>query len=306
MNTITLNSGFEMPVLGLGTWKAPEGQAGAAVAYALKLGYKHIDCAWIYRNEGEIGRYMKEVFNSGEVKREDIFITSKLWNSYHRPEYVIRGVKETLSNLQLDYLDLYLMHWGIATPPGEAEPLDENGYLISDKVPLSETWHAMENLVKEGLVKSIGVSNFTAPLLIDLSAHSNITPAVNQIELHPYLTQQGLVDLCQYKGIAVTAYSPLGNPGRYGEEVPLNDPKIKEISTQTGKTPSQVLIRWAIQRGTIVIPKSVTPSRIEENFHVFDFELSPDQISVISALNRNHRFTNPYSWWKVPYFNYFN
>jgi diketogulonate reductase-like aldo/keto reductase len=220
-----------------------------------------------------------------------------------------------LSDLKLEYLDLYLMHWSIAIPPNDAPPsnpagrwteqLDEQGVLITEKVSIRETWEAMEELVEAGLVKAIGVANFAAPMLNDLLSYATILPAVNQIELHPYLQQTELIEFCRYNNIAVTAYSPLGSPGNYrnkGFPVLVEDEVIKRIATSHGKTPAQVLIRWGVQRGTIVIPKSVTPERIQENLDVYDFSLSAPEMEEIAGLDRKLRFVDPYVWWKIPYF----
>ncbi len=313
---VMLNTGAVMPVVGLGTWKSPPDKAGQAVKYALaEAGYEHIDCAAIYKNEAEIGNSFKEVFGGGVRKREDVFITSKLWNTEHKASHVRKACEATLADLKLDYLDLYLMHWGIAIPPNDAPPtnpfgrwteqLDEKGFLITESISVRETWEAMEELVKAGLVKAIGVANFTGPMLVDLLSYAELKPAVNQVELHPYLQQAELVQFCQYKGITVTAYSPLGSPGNYREKgfpIIVEDPVIVEIAKKHNKQPAQVLIRWGIQRGTVVIPKSIHPERIKENIEVFDFELSSDEMESISKLNRNLRFVNSNVWWKIPYF----
>lgn len=313
---ISLNTNAAMPVLGLGTWKATPEQVAPAVEHALaQAGYNHIDCAAIYQNQKAIGQAFHQVFSTGKRKREEVFITSKLWNTEHHRADVKKACQATLADLQLEYLDLYLMHWGLAIPkvePTEAnafgrftEQHDEQGFLIREPVSVRETWEAMEELVEAGLVKAIGVANFTAPMLIDLMSYAKIQPAVDQVELHPYLQQQELVDFCQYHNIVVTAYSPLGSPGNYrpkGFPVITEDPVIINIAQSYHKSPAQVLIRWAIQRGTVVIPKSVTPERIKENIEVFDFELTTDEMLQIAALNRNLRFVNPYVWWKIPYF----
>jgi diketogulonate reductase-like aldo/keto reductase len=311
MKTLKLNSGAEMPVLGLGTWQSDPGKVGEAVTYALKeANYAHIDCAWIYGNEKEVGAAFKDVFG-GARKREEIFVTSKLWNSFHAKKNVAKACKETLSNLGLEYLDMYLMHWGLPSPYGESEPMGADGVLVLDDVPIRETWEAMQELQKEGLVNAIGVSNFTVPMLTDLLTYADIEPATNQIELHPYLQQQRLLDFCDSKGIVVTAYSPLGRPGaqpprEYMEVTPqriVDEPSLKKIAQAHGKTTAQVILRWGIERGTIVIPKSTTPSRIAENIDIFDLELSKEEMNTIVSLERNMRFVDPMDWWKIPYFN---
>jgi len=304
-----------MPIIGLGTWKSEREKAGQAVEYALgECSYRHIDCAAIYRNEKEIGQAFKNVFESKKVNREDVFITSKLWNADHAKANVERACEQTLQDLQLDYLDLYLMHWGLAIASNEEnagrnmrdEPLDENGFLITVKIPVRETWEAMEELVKKGLVKAIGVANFTAPMIIDLLSYATIQPALNQVELHPYNQQPLLVEFCHYKNIAVTAYSPLGSPGNMkpelNEPILLKDKVVNELAQRHGKSTAQVLIRWAMQRNTIVIPKSVTLKNIKATWKVFDFELSEQEMTTMSKLDRKHRFVNPSDWWKIPYF----
>ncbi len=302
-----------MPIIGLGTWKSTPGKVGPAVEHALsKCGYSHIDCAAIYRNEKEIGNAFQKVFAHGTRKRDDVFVTSKLWNSEHLTSRVREACESTLVDLKLDYLDLYLMHWGIAIPPNGIDPalrwkeqLDENGFLITEKISIQETWQAMEELVSAGLVKAIGIANFTAPMIIDLLSYAKVLPVVNQIELHPYLPQQELVEFCQRQNIVVTAYSPLGSPGNYkskGFPVLTEDETIIQLARNHGKSSAQILIRWGVQRNTVVIPKSITPERIRENMNVFDFELSETEMQAITKLNRNLRFVNPYAWWKIPYF----
>ena len=292
-----------MPILGLGTWQAMRGKVGGAVQYAVEeAGYTHADCASIYKNEKEIGSALHSVFAKGVIKRSDIFITSKLWNTEHHPKNVEKACKQSLKDLQLEYLDLYLVHWGIAFMHGLLpEPLNVLGLAKTKHVPMQDTWGAMENLVKKGLVKSIGVANFTAPMLFDLFTYARITPAVNQIEIHPYNSQQALVEYCKKMKIAVTAYSPLGSTGKVAEK-PLSDPVVMNIARSHKKTPAQVLIRWLLQRGIIAIPKSTKPNRIDENSAVFDFALSAKEMKSIHNLNKNKRFVDPSKWWGVPYF----
>ncbi|MCR4329417.1 MAG: aldo/keto reductase [Candidatus Roizmanbacteria bacterium] len=302
-SSIKLNNNKIMPILGLGTWQSPKGSVGRAVQYALvEANYKHIDCASIYKNEKEIGSALHGVFSKRKIKRSDIFITSKLWNTEHNPKNVEKACKQTLKDLRLDYLDLYLVHWGIAFVHGLLpEPLNVLGLAKTENVPMQDTWGAMENLVKKGLVKSVGVANFTAPMLLDLFTYARIKPAVNQIEIHPYNSQQALVEYCKKMKVAITAYSPLGSTGKIAEK-PLSDPTVIRIAHSHKKTPAQVLIRWLLQREIIAIPKSTKTNRIDENSEVFDFALSAKEMKSIYSLNKNKRFVDPSMWWGVPYF----
>lgn len=301
---IILNNGNKIPTLGLGTWQAERGVVGRAVEYAvLEAGYRHIDCAARYDNEPEIGEALGRVV-AGGVAREELFVTSKLWNTEHRPENVEKACRKTLADLGLEYLDLYLVHWGLPFAKGNnAEPMDEHGMAVMERVPIQDTWRAMEGLVKKGLVKSVGVSNFTVMMLMDLLAYAEIVPAMNQVELHPYLTQKGLLDFCRAKGIAVTAYSPLGSSDDpEGKMRLMNEPVIVELAKKYGKTAAQILLHWAVARGTVVIPKSTRKERIKENSEIFDFDLTADEMERVEGLNRNHRFLNPVEWWGIDYF----
>jgi len=302
--TVKLNNGLTIPKIGLGTWHFPKDLVTDAVYFAItEAGYKHIDCASIYHNEPEIGQAFEKTFKN--ISRNQIFITSKLWNTSHNPKNVQKECEQTLKDLKLDYLDLYLMHWGIAFKPNrDFEPIDKNGYPILEDISIQQTWEAMEDLVKKGLVKSIGVANFTATQIIDLLTYAEIKPVMNQIELHPYLSQQSLVDLCHYKEIAVTAYSPLGTPANraINDPVLMDDPIIRKIAKSHKKSPAQILLNWGIKRGTIVIPKSVNKNRIKENIDVFNLELSDKEMDKLNNLNRNQRFVDSEKWWNIPYF----
>ncbi len=303
---IELNTGATMPLLGLGTWNAQKDRVGEAIECALLTsGYTHVDCAHVYGNEEEVGRSFHAIFGGNKIGRGDVFVTSKLWNYDHAKEDVMPACERSLRDLQLDYLDLYLMHFGVASPHGmETEPLDSSGVLVPAKISIRETWEAMEDLVKTGLVKAIGVSNFTAPMLVDLLTYARITPAVNQIELHPYNQQTKLVDFCLYHQIAVTAYSPLGSQAEMNKDKPilLEDETVKEIASIHNRTPAQILLRWAIERKTVAIPKSTTVEHIKINSEIFDFKLSADDLSCLSSLERRLRYVDPYEWWKMPYF----
>jgi len=292
----TLNDGHKMPALGLGTWKSKPNEVYDAVKYAIKeAGYRHIDCAHVYQNEHEVGRALKELFTEGVVKREEVFVTSKLWNTYHKKELVPGALDVTLKNLQLDYLDLYLIHWPQAYKEGdELFPKDANGKSIFSDVDPLETWKAMIELKKAGKARSIGVSNFNVQQLERLIKETNVVPAVNQVEAHPYLPQKQLLEYGKKAGIYLTAYSPLGSPDRPWasdkEVVLLNDPVVNEIAKRHNRSVGQVLIKFHLQRGLSVIPKSVTPARIKQNIEVFDFELTPEDLNQLENMKVSHRY----------------
>jgi len=285
---LTLNNGQEMPLLGLGTWKSAPGEVARAVEHALRSGYRHIDGAAVYGNEKEVGEGIK----ASGVKREDIFVTSKLWNNKHHPDDVESACRKTLSDLGLDHLDLYLVHWPHAFQRGEVLfPKYEDGNIKFDEtIDPTDTWLAMEKLVGLGLVRSIGLSNFNSQQIEAVLKVASIKPVTNQVECHPYLNQEKLLQFCRERGISITAYSPLGSPDRPwakpGDPNLLEDSKLKEIAAKHNKTPAQVLIRWQIQRGVIVIPKSVTPARIVENGNIFDFKLTDEEMEHIRSFNR--------------------
>lgn len=298
--TVKLNDGTEIPIFGLGTWKSQPNAVKNAVIEAVKAGYRHIDCAFVYGNENEVGEALSELFKEGIVKREDLFITSKLWNAFHSTNLVEPALKETLNLLKLDYVDLYLIHWPFGYAEGEGNfPVDDDNKTKLSDVDYLDTWKGMEGVKKAGLAKSIGVSNFNREQIERILGNCEIPPSMNQIECHPYLTQNKLIEFCKSNNIAITAYSPLGSPDRpwakAGEPSLMEDPKIKTIADNHKKTPAQVLIRFQIDRGVVVIPKSVTKDRIISNMQVFDFQLTPDEIKEIESFNRGFRFC-PLDW----------
>ena len=295
--SLKLNSGHEMPVVAYGTFRSEPGEVGPAVLEALKAGYRHLDLAHVYGNESEIGEALKQAFQEGLVKREDLFITGKLWNSDHDVDIVPKACDHSLKNLQLDYFDLYLIHFpvawkhtGLATPGWGASELGDT--------PLIETWRAMEKLVDAGKCRSIGVSNYPLLLIDDLTTQARIQPACNQIEVHAFYQRESLVNYCLSRSICVTAHTPLGggaaNKEAWETANPLEDPVIGKIAKAHKKSPAQVLLRFLLQRGICVLPKSVKATRMAENMNLFDFAIADEEMKEISTLDKYVSYkTNP-------------
>lgn len=294
-----LSSGHYMPQLGLGTLLSNDGSAEEAVKIALETGYRHIDAALRYDNEDEVGRGLKAKIADGTVKREDVFVTSKLWNTFHKKEHVEPALRKSLEKLQLEYLDLYLIQWPLQYKYGGFEdlfPKGEDGRMKEERVDLLETWHALEECVAKGLVRSVGLSNFNSEQIDRILAGSKtVMPSVLQVEVHLFFQQTKLLDFCKDRNIFVTCYSPLGRPGRLGSERPLviADETIMAIAKSRGKTPAQVALRYNMQRGLSVIPKSTTPIRIVENYGILGWELSEAEMAELAKLDRNMRFGCP-------------
>jgi diketogulonate reductase-like aldo/keto reductase len=260
-STVDLNNEVQMPIFGLGVYQTPPGRATQnAVKFALKVGYRRADTARIYGNEADVGEAIRE---SG-LPREDLFITTKLWNSDQGYDSTLRACDASLKRLRLDYLDLYLIH----LPVPEVR---------------KESWKAMETLLKKGKCRAIGVSNFTIGHLEELLGEHGVTPAVNQVEFHPFLYQKELLKYCRRKGIQVEAYSPLARGERF------KHPRITSLATKYSKTPAQLIIRWGLQHGLVVIPKSTIEERIRENSQVFDFDISDDDLRSLDSLNEDLR-----------------
>jgi 2,5-diketo-D-gluconate reductase A len=259
--SIQLNDGNQIPQLGFGVFQIEPRDTAEAVRQALDVGYRHIDTAEMYGNEKEVG----EAVRDSQLDRGEVYVTSKLNNSFHRPDDARRAFGETLSALGLDFVDLFLIHWPLPT-------LYDGDYV--------STWRTLEEFKEEGRARSIGVSNFQVEHLERLAAETDVVPAVNQIELHPYLLNEEVRSYGESHGIATEAWSPIAK-GRV-----LDDPAVTEIADRLGRTPAQVVLRWHIERGSIVFPKSTTPERIRENFELFDFELEPGDAERIEGLDR--------------------
>lgn len=302
MNTLKFENGDLMPILGLGTWKSEPGAVYEAVKEAIHLGYRHIDCAFIYGNEAEIGRALKETFAEGTVSREQMWITSKLWVNSHDPADVEPALMNSLADLQLEYLDLYLIHWPVALKRSVVFPDSAQDMIPLADLPLLKTWTAMERLVEKGLCRHIGVSNFNISRLQALCDDGRLKPEMNQIELHPYLQQPGMLDFCRDQGVHLTAYSPLGSQDRppglkaANEPVLLEEPVIADIGRRHGISPAQVLISWAIHRETVVIPKSVNPGRMKENLAAAGIALTSEDLLEIGKLDKHRRYVSGDFW----------
>ncbi|XP_055626139.1 aldo-keto reductase family 1 member B1-like [Toxorhynchites rutilus septentrionalis] len=302
--TVTLNNGHKMPVLGLGTWLSREGEGIEAIKAAIDAGYRHIDTAYLYRNEKEVGQAIREKIAEGVIKREDIFVTTKLWNNFFEPCKVAEAFKRSFENLDIGYIDLYLMHspmsfkfdgWEL----GHVDATTKPEYADVDIV---DTWRAMEELLNTGKVRSIGVSNFNSEQIARILQQCEMKPVTNQVECNPGINQRKLIEFCRKLDIVVTAYSPLGRPNYYEMDpvkVPkpaLDDPRVKAIAEKYNKTPGQVILRYLVEIGTVPVPKSSNPVRLRQNIDIFDFQLTKEEIETMDGLNTGKR-TVPFHVW---------
>jgi len=307
--TLPLHSGDRMPAVGLGLWKIAKDDVPNVVHEAVKAGYRCFDSAADYGNESETGHGLRRALGDGSVSRGELFVASKLWNTYHRKEHVRAACQRSLADLGLDYLDLYMIHFPISLkfvpfekrypPEWFYDPDAPEPRMEEDPVPMRETWEAMEALVKEGLVKNIGICNVGCTMLRDILSYAQVKPAVLQVELHPYNTQQKLLRFCKEKGIAVTGFSNLG-ASSYAElgmasqnDFVTGEPVVQEIARAQSRTPAQVVLRWAVQRGTAIVPKTTKAERLRENISLFDFELTAEEMQKIDELNKDRRFNDP-------------
>uniref|UniRef100_A0A8D1W9N8 Aldo-keto reductase family 1 member C3 n=1 Tax=Sus scrofa TaxID=9823 RepID=A0A8D1W9N8_PIG len=295
---VKLNDGHLMPVLGLGTLVSegvPKSKAGEATRVAIEVGYRHIDAAYVYENEEEVGSALREKIADGTVKREELFYTTKLWATFFRPELVRPALERSLKKLRLDYVDLFIIHVPITMKPGEELlPKDASGKVIFDTVDLRDTWAALEKCKDAGLTKSIGVSNFNHKQLEMILNKPGLKykPVCNQVECHPYLNQSKLLEFCRSHDILLVAYATLGSDARKKWVIKnkprlLQDPVLNAIAEKHRRTPAQVALRYQLQRGVVALAKSFSEQRMKENFQVFEFELTPEDMESLDGLNRN-------------------
>uniref|UniRef100_A0A0K0FCR5 Alcohol dehydrogenase [NADP(+)] (inferred by orthology to a human protein) n=1 Tax=Strongyloides venezuelensis TaxID=75913 RepID=A0A0K0FCR5_STRVS len=291
------NNGLSIPVVGLGTWLSKPGEVKAAVLEALKVGYRHIDCARVYQNQREVGEALKEAFDKEIVKREDVFVTTKIWNTCHSKKKAKECLTRSLTELGLNYVDLVLIHWphGYLEDTNEFFPFNkEKTKIYYSNIDYIETWEALQDLVAENMAKSIGLSNFNIQQIQRVLEVAKIKPVVNQVEMHVYLQQKELQKFCKEHDIILTAYSPLSNPASPlrdpGEVTIFEDETLIKIAAKHSKSVAQVALRYLLQLGVVIIPKSISPQRIAENFDIFNFSLDEMDMEEIKNLDREKRY----------------
>lgn len=298
--TVKLNNGHEMPAIGLGTSMSKGDECVEAVKAAIDEGFRHIDTAYFYRNEDAVGRAIRAKIDEGIVTREELFVTTKLWNSFHHPDHVQQAFEKSLEYLGLDYVDLFLMHMPfgykfIGWDPEKRMPYDDNGKLLFSDDDYVDTWKAMEKLLHSGKVRSIGVSNFNSEQLERILENCSVKPVTNQVECNARINQKRLIEFCRARDIVVTAHSPLGRPHLFEKDPVdkpkpvLDDPKVVEIGKKYGKASAQVVLRYLVQNGVVPIPKSTSRQHLTQNLELFDFELSSDDVAILDELNTNQR-----------------
>ncbi len=288
-----------IPALGLGTWESKPNEVYTAVKTAIELGYRHIDCSPIYGNEKEVGNAVAACIHEGLVSREDLWITSKLWNDSHAKDDVVPALQKTLEDLQLEYLDLYLIHWPVVLKKGVRFTGLATDFIPLDEIPSTETWEGMEDAMRLKLSKHIGVANFGITALQNILENCRLKPEMNQVECHPYFQQGTLLSFCKANDIHFTAYSPLGRPGVFkvaNKPTLLEDPVLIELASTHNCSVAQIIISWHLHRDTVVIPKSVTPSRIAENLASENVSLSTKEMQAIANLDKDFRIVNGNFW----------
>ncbi len=290
--TLTLNTGAKIPTVGLGTLCAKEGLREVIRSAVLECGYRHIDTARDYGNEDIVGATIEEMVKAKQIRREDLFVTTKIFNHEKGKGKIAETLRDSLKNLRMSYVDLLLIHWPIGACDKATKTIQQT--------PLYQTWAEFEECYEQGLCKAIGVSNFGVQLLLDLFTYCKHRPAVNQIELHPYLAQTDLVEFCRSQGIVVEAYSPLGSPGTAGwrPELPavLENPVVKELAKKYSRTPAQVMLNWGMSRGYVILPKTEKKERLKENMAAGEFAMEKGDYEKLSGLNIGLRYFDAKYW----------
>jgi alcohol dehydrogenase (NADP+) len=300
MKYLEFSNNDKMPSMGLGTWKSAKGEVYQVIRNAIEIGYRHFDCAFIYGNE--IGQAISDAIKNNELARNDLWITSKLWNNRHKKEHIQAAIEVSLTNLNLDYLDLYLIHWPVALKYEVNYPQNGGEMVSLNEISLSETWQEMIALKNKNLTKHIGVSNFSINTINQITEDTDVLPEVLQLELHPFLQQKQLLDFAKEEGIFLTGFCPLGSADRPANRISEGEPKlfenqiISKIAAETGFSPAQIMLAWAVNRGTSVIPKSVNPQRLIENLLAVDIELSCTDMQKIDELDQHYRYIKGDFW----------